>query len=173
MARMTRMTAEDYRRLSAPFRMPGRSKALRLANTVLTRLYYVAYPLLLLWLWRTGDGRALRALLVPAVSFVLLSVFRHAVNAPRPYQVLEIEPLIHKNTQGYSFPSRHVFSCFVIAMTFLWIVPPVGAILLLGGVTLALCRVVGGVHWPRDVAVGALVGVLSGAAYWLLPGQGG
>lgn len=167
---MARMTAEDYRRLSAPFRTPGRSRALRMTNTLLTRLCYIAYPLLLLWLWGTGDGRALRALLVPAVSFVLLSAFRHAVNAPRPYQVLEIDPLIHKNTQGYSFPSRHVFSCFVIAMTFLWILPPAGAVLLPVGVVLACCRVIGGVHWPGDVAAGALIGVLSGAAYWLLPG---
>lgn len=163
------MTAETYRRISAPFRTEGRSKALRLVNTILTRACYVAYPLLLLWLGVTGDGRLLRALLVPAVSFVALSVFRHVVNAPRPYQVLDIQPIIRKNTQGFSFPSRHVFSCFVIAMTFLWVLPPVGAALLCFGVLLALCRVVGGVHWPRDVIVGAAVGVLSGlVGFWLL-----
>lgn len=163
------MTAEQYRRISTPFRREGWAKGLRLVNTLLTRTCYVAYPLLLIWLWMEGDQRLLRAVAAPAASFVALSAFRHVVNAPRPYQVLDIQPIICKNTQGYSFPSRHVFSCFVIAMTFLWILPPAGAVLLGFGVVLAAARVVGGVHWPRDVIAGAAAGVAAGLlGFWVI-----
>ena len=102
------------------------------------------------------------------MSFLLVSVFRNLYNAKRPYELLEIQPLIHKDKKGKSFPSRHVFSVFVIAMTFLWLCPPAGVVFLVVGVLLALCRVIGGVHFPRDVIAGALAGIAAGACYWLI-----
>ena len=128
------MTARQYARLSAPFRQPARRKALLAANRAATWGCYLAYPLLLLVLALQRDGRFFRSLLVPAVSFAALSLVRRALNFRRPYEVLDIDPIIHKDTKGKSMPSRHVFSIFVIAMTFLWIVPWLGVILLvLGG----------------------------------------
>ena len=131
------MTAGQYERLSAPFRGEKREKGLRLVNTLLTRLCYAAYPALLLGLLLTRDGRLLRAVLVPGVSFVLLSLIRRGINAPRPYETLDIAPIIHKDSRGKSLPSRHVFSMFVIAMTFLWICPALGVVLLCFGAVLA------------------------------------
>lgn len=163
------MTAQQYQALSAPFRAPRRAKGLNLLNRLVTYGCYAAYPLCLVLLALQRDGRVLRAVLVPGVTFVLLSVFRSRYNAPRPYEVLPIQPLIHKDTRGKSFPSRHVFSVFVIAMTFLWLIPPLGVVFLAAGVLLALCRVIGGVHWPRDVVAGALCGILSGVVgFWLI-----
>ncbi|HIS53208.1 MAG TPA: phosphatase PAP2 family protein [Candidatus Onthomonas avicola] len=161
------MTARQYERWSAPFRGKGAGRALNLFNRAATGLCYAAYPVALLALLLRRDERGIPALLVPAVSFLLVSVFRSRYNAPRPYEVLEIDPLIHKNTRGHSFPSRHVFSMFVIAMTFLWLWPPLGAIFLLLGALLAVCRVVGGVHFPRDVLAGAAMGVAAGLCYWM------
>lgn len=149
------MTARQYARLSAPFRQPARRKALLAANKAATWGCYLAYPLLLLVLALQQDGRFFRSLLVPAVSFA-------ALNFRRPYEVLDIDPIIHKDTKGKSMPSRHVFSIFVIAMTFLWIVPWLGVVLLALGAALACVRVIGGVHFPRDVLVGAAVGILAG-----------
>ena len=123
---------------------------------------YLAYPLLLLVLALQRDGRFFRSLLVPAVSFAALSLVRRALNFRRPYEVLDIDPIIQKDTKGKSMPSRHVFSIFVIAMTFLWIVPWLGVVLLVLGAALACVRVIGGVHFPRDVLVGAAVGILAG-----------
>ena len=54
-------------------------------------------------------------------------------------------------------------------MTYLWLCPPAGIAFLLLGTALALCRVIGGVHFPRDVLAGAVMGVLSGIiGYWLI-----
>lgn len=164
------MTKEQYQRWSAPFRSKGAAGALKLANKLLTYSCYIAYPLTLLYMGAHRDSRLLLSVLTPAISFVILSIFRDRYNAKRPYEVLDIQPIIIKHTKGHSFPSRHVFSCFVIAMTFLWLNPPVGIVFLLMGVALCFCRVIGGVHFPRDVIVGALVGVLSGVVgYWVLP----
>ena len=163
------MTSAQYARLSAPFRPKGRRRALLAVNRVLTYGCYAAYPLLLAALAIRRDGRFWRALVVPGISFVLLSLVRRLINAPRPYETLDIDPLIQKDTHGKSMPSRHVFSIFVIAMTFLWLVPPLGVVLLICGAVLAAVRVVGGVHFPRDVLVGALVGVLAGVVgFWVL-----
>lgn len=162
------MTASLYTRLSAPFR--PYAGAVRAVNKLLTLSVYIAYPALLLFLLLTRDHRLLRAVITPAVSFVALTFFRKRCNAPRPYEVLDITPLILKDTRGNSFPSRHVFSVFVIDMAFWWIFPPLGGVLLAVGVLIALIRVIGGVHFPRDVLAGAIMGAACGAVgFWLIP----
>ena len=96
---------------------------------------------------------------------------RKTINAPRPYEVFDASPVIPKDTRGNSFPSRHAFSIFVIAMTFCACCPLawVGSVMLAAGVLLAVIRVVSGVHFPRDVVVGALLGMLAGfVGLWIL-----
>ena len=118
------MTKEQYEAVSRPFRgRPGAVKALKALNRVLTLSCYLLYPALLLWAFVTKDPRLLRLVLVPAVSFVSLSVVRRGLNRPRPYEALDIVPLIPRDKKGASFPSRHVFSVFVIAMTWGWVCP--------------------------------------------------
>ena len=98
---------------------------------------------------------------VRASGYSLLSLARRALNRPRPYEVYDLPPLLHKETQGKSFPSRHVFSICVIGTSLLYILPPLGAALLVLGALLAVARVVSGVHFVRDVVSGAVIGVLS------------
>jgi membrane-associated phospholipid phosphatase len=163
------MTAEDYRRWSSPFRGARQGKALGLANKGLTLLCYASYPFCLLLLCLQKDDRLWPCLVVPGVSFGVVTLYRHLRNAPRPYEVLDIVPLLSKETRGHSFPSRHVFSVFILAMTYLWLCPPAGVVFLVIGVLLALCRVVLGVHFPRDALAGAFIGVLSGIlGYWYI-----
>ena len=157
---------------------PVLARGVSLENKVITDFDYVAYPCVLVWLTyaaATGAagavGTLLRAVLVPGVSFALVTVLRKAINAPRPYEVFDASPIIPKDTRGNSFPSRHVFSIFVIAMTFCACCPLawVGPVMLVAGVLLAVIRVVSGVHFPRDVVVGALLGMLAGfMGLWIL-----
>ena len=158
---------------------PVLARGVSLANKVITDVVYVAYPCLLVWLaYAAATGAAgaagtllLRAVLVPGISFVLVTVLRKAINAPRPYEVFDASPVIPKDTRGNSFPSRHAFSIFVIAMTFCACCPLAwaGPVMLAAGVLLAVIRVVSGVHFPRDVVVGALLGMLAGfVGLWIL-----
>jgi membrane-associated phospholipid phosphatase len=119
---------------------------------------------LLFALFYRQDPFLWQAIAIPAVFFVLLSVFRKWVNRPRPYEAMEIVPLLKKESSGASFPSRHVFSAFMIALTF-FAVAPWGALLIIPAVLLAIVRVIGGVHYPSDVIVGAGIALVASLIY--------
>lgn len=137
-------------------------KLINQSNRLITFSVYATYPIVLVILLYTGDPRIWRVLFTPAISFVLVSIFRKQINAPRPYEVTGVTPLIKKDTQGKSFPSRHVFSVFVVATTLYHLYISLGIFFMLLGCILAILRVIGGVHFKRDVIVGALIGILSG-----------
>ena len=111
-------------------------------------------------------------LAIPGISFVAVSIFRKCYNAKRPYEIYDFKPLIPKDTIGKSFPSRHVFSIFVIGTTLLCHYTFPGVLILYMGCLLAAIRVITGVHFPKDVIVGGLIGILCGAVanilFWLL-----
>ena len=165
------MTKETYVKMTQPFRdNPRLAWGLHMLNKTCTGLMYAAYPLLLIYMLLNSDAGFLRALLVPGISFVALSVGRHLLNRPRPYEAFEVPPVIKKDTKGKSFPSRHVFSATIIAMTFLLMSPWnwLGLLFLAICLLLAVVRVVSGVHYISDVATGILVGVLAAIIGYML-----
>lgn len=104
----------------------------------------------------------LKILVVTGVPFVAVSILRVLINAPRPYELLEFYKKKPKGKAGHSFPSRHVFSVFVIASVLLTWNPLVGVGLMLLGALLAFLRVALGIHFVRDVVAGGLIGLASG-----------
>lgn len=157
------MKKETYIKMTQPFRdNPKLAKCLHILNRFCTGGMYLAYPILLMYLFFTKDTMWTRALFVPAVSFVLLSFVRKGINRKRPYEKFELPPVIPKKTKGNSFPSRHVFSSAIIAMTFLMVSPWswLGVIFLGLTVILAAVRVLSGVHYISDVLAGLLVAVI-------------
>lgn len=166
------LAEQRYERLTRPFREDANALLwLRLASKVLTVVGYVAYPLLLFLVAIEGAWADLaKFIIVPAVGFAFLSVFRYLYNAPRPYEVLAIEPLIEKDTIGKSFPSRHTFSLMMIACSWLAWNVPIGIMLIICALIMATIRVIGGVHFPRDVVAGALfAAVCAIVGYMLIP----
>ena len=105
---------------------------------------------------------AVRLLLVTSVPFVLVSVARKLIDAPRPYELLPFYENKPKAKRGQSFPSRHVFSVTVIGVCLMTWSALVGIGLLVLGAALAVIRVLLGMHFVRDVAAGAAIGTLSG-----------
>ena len=140
-------------------------------NRVVTICVYLLYPALLGLLWYTKNDGLIPAIVIPGVSFILLSIWRDRINKPRPYEVFDMVPVIDKKTKGHSFPSRHIFCMFLIAVTVFYFYPLAGLLIGLVGIALAVNRVIGGVHFVKDVVCGALVGILCGAAgfYVILP----
>ena len=106
-------------------------------------------------------------ILVPASGFVLLTLIRKWIDQPRPYEAWEIIPLLDKDSSGNSMPSRHVFSATIISMACLHTNLPVGLILLVLSALLGLVRVLGGVHYPKDVLVGYACGLLWGILFFI------
>ncbi|MDO4486735.1 MAG: phosphatase PAP2 family protein [Bacillota bacterium] len=129
-------------------------------DRILTRTVYLAYPLFLIVLFIQKDTGLIRAVLVPGISFIIVSVFRKMYDAPRPYVVFDTPSVIKKETLGKSFPSRHIFSIFIIASTVFRFFPTAGVLLGTAGVVMAASRVLGGVHFPKDVIAGAVVGII-------------
>ena len=96
------------------------------------------------------------------VGFVLVTLLRAAINAPRPYELRDYYKVSPREKSGKSFPSRHAYSAFVIA-TLAWILhPAVAAITALVALIVCVSRVLSGIHFIRDVVCGALLGILSG-----------
>jgi PAP2 superfamily protein len=106
-------------------------------------------------------------LFIPASGFVILSLFRKKINAPRPYEVWEIIPLLDRDSPGQSMPSRHVFSATIISMACLHASLTMGMICLTLSAFLGLVRVLGGVHYPNDVVVGYICGLVWGVLFFL------
>ena len=99
---------------------------------------------------------------ITGVPFLAVSLLRFVLNTPRPYEVFEFYKEAPKNKKGRSFPSRHVFSVFIIATVLMpWNVL-VGCSLFLLGILLSVIRVLLGIHFIRDVLAGALIGIFSG-----------
>ena len=145
-----------------------RAAVLQGVNRAITLGVYLWFGGLVLYLLWRAPAMALRVAVCCGVPFVLLTLFRRWCNAPRPYEVFGIPPVLPKETKGKSFPSRHVFSIFVIGACSGGLYPVAGLVLCLAGVLLAAVRVVTGVHFLKDVLVGAAVGLLAGGGGMLL-----
>ena len=157
------MTRETYRKMTGYFLQDEKKvRRIILANRLLTGIVFVSYPLYLISLLLKRDTLLPQAVLVPAVSFVVVTLFRKIVNEPRPYEKYDLPPVIDKDTGGKSFPSRHVFSVFIIAMTIFYEHSGAGVLLGIIGLLLGIVRVLVGVHEPKDIIVGALAGIVCG-----------
>ena len=149
---------------------PQLLQLMRVFNRIMTVLMPLAYLTLLGTNFiRKGIGKDLYAyILVPAFGFVLLTLVRKWINQPRPYETWEIVPLLDKDSSGNSMPSRHVFSATIISMACLHANLPVGMILLVLSAFLGLVRILGGVHYPKDVLVGYACGLLLGILFFIV-----
>lgn len=138
-------------------------RALIFANPILTSLVYICFVVLLFTLgYNKKIEELIRIVLVCGISFILVSVFRFFFNAKRPYYLYEYEPIVAKEKEGQSMPSRHVFSAFVIAMAFAYINWKFSIIFFVVAILIAVHRVLVGVHFIKDVVVGALIGIVAG-----------
>lgn len=142
---------------------------LRTFNRLMTVVMPIVYLTLLATTYlQEGLGKQIwMYVFVPASGFVILSLLRKKINAPRPYEVWEIVPLLDRDSPGQSIPSRHVFSATIISMACLHASLIVGSILLILSVFLGLVRVLGGVHFPKDVVVGYICALVWGVIFFL------
>ena len=140
---------------------PRLCKFLRLISHLTGILAFILYlSTFVLTLLSSALG-ALKLLIILGVSYVLVSIFRKKINAPRPYELYDFYDLPPKSKRGVSFPSRHVFLVFAISTLCFPLLPLPSIIVRLFAVMQAVSRVLLGIHFIRDVVCGALLGVLS------------
>ena len=144
-------------------------RLLRAFNRFMTVVMPIVYlTLLATTYFQEGLGKqVLIYVFVPATGFMILSLLRKKINAPRPYEEWTIKPLLDRDSPGQSMPSRHVFSATIISMACLHASLSVGVILLVLSAFLGLVRVLGGVHYPKDVVVGHICALVWGMIFFL------
>ena len=142
---------------------------LRTFNRFMTVVVPIVYLTLLTTIYfREGFGKqVLMYVFIPASGFVILSLLRKKINTPRPYEEWGIKPLLDRDSPGQSMPSRHVFSATIISMACFHASLSVGVILLVLSAFLGLVRVLGGVHYPKDVVVGYMCALVWGVLFFL------
>ena len=142
---------------------------LRTFNRFMTVVMPIIYlTLLAITYLQQGLGKqVLMYVFIPASGFVILSFLRKKINAPRPYEEWDIKPLLDRDSPGQSMPSRHVFSATIISTSCLHASLTMGMICLTLSAFLGLVRVLGGVHFPKDVVVGYICALVWGVLFFL------
>lgn len=134
----------------------------------------IAITLLALWFEGTTAGDRLisqRAVLVGALSALLangvVKLFNIFYFRPRPFVAYEVNLLFYQPTDS-TFPSNAAALGFSVAAGVWFYQKRWGWFLLAIAVIFSLSRIFGGVHYPLDVAAGA---VLGGASAWIIHKQ--
>ncbi len=164
------MRAASYIEIAAYMRChPHVMRALRFIDHLLVGVVATAYIALIIYLVAQNDSRLFKVILVPGTSFLLVSVVRTLINAPRPYEIIDLEPTIDKRTRGHSFPSRHTFSATIISMTLFYILPAFAVIYIMVPLAIGVVRIMSGVHFLRDIVGGLLLGIACGImGFWII-----
>ena len=149
-------------------RLPGGVRAFHMPTYLCAAVYIAAlFHMMLL-----RDARLIRALLVPAVCFVVCTVLRPMIGRERPYDRFDAEPVGRfKRGKGKSMPSRHTASAAAIAIAVAYAFPSPLVVLcmLLLCVLIASLRVLCGQHYPGDVLAALLLSsVISLIGYVLI-----
>lgn len=129
---------------------------------------WVALPLALaVWVY-VQRRRAVETLLAVVLAVGLCDAVSHRfikpyVHRDRPEKAGVAVVLRTRSHAGYSFPSNHACNAFAGATVLGMSAPPLLWPALTVAALVAYSRVYVGVHFPSDVAAGALLGLLLGA----------
>ncbi|WP_329568596.1 phosphatase PAP2 family protein [Kitasatospora sp. NBC_01266] len=138
------------------------------------------FAVFMLWGWwqaRRADSvvmaRVLASPLIVIAVYVVNSVIKSLVAEVRPCQQLPatvtVEPC--PGVGDWSFPSNHSVIAFAAAVALCVAYRRLGAVALVAAALMAASRVWIGVHYPHDVVVGALIGILVALPLALLAGR--
>lgn len=125
------------------------------------------------WLWQglLYGLQIIYLLLGGSVGTGIYKLLKSKTVRPRPYQVHQVIRLGERPLDHFSFPSGHTLHAVMITTVLGYIQPLLLVLMLPFTILVALSRMVLGLHYPSDVAVGALIGgvvasgIISAAPY--------
>ncbi len=127
--------------------------------------YYVIYVLGFFLTVSLGIGEMFLYVIIPFTLFLINNFTRSLLNKKRPFQELDIIPLL-EHRPSPSCPSNHAACAVVIALAFTHtalcrgcpILTAAGIFFVILALFTGLSRVVCGIHYPRDIVIGYLIG---------------
>ncbi|MBC7089399.1 MAG: phosphatase PAP2 family protein [Methanobacteriales archaeon] len=123
-----------------------------------TRIFWISISIILLFLGEKGKRTAFTCLLALFLGYFLSELLKAVFQVPRPFEVIEWVR-ISTIAGGYSLPSGHTtasFSGFLIIGVNYGRLP----IFLSLAVLVGISRIYMGLHYPSDVVLGGLLGML-------------
>jgi undecaprenyl-diphosphatase len=129
--------------------------------------WYIAYIILLYLVFVKGGKKGKIAVVLIILLVIVTDQFGYKVlkeffHRARPCNALSdvFAPLGCNGT--YSFPSNHALNNFAAAMFFSRLFPKFNWILFITAALVAISRVYLGLHYPSDIAGGAIIGLAFG-----------
>ena len=118
--------------------------------------------------WKVGFQLAWRGTAVGLTSVLVYKLLKTRFNRPRPFESNHLEPL-QAPPDRFSFPSGHAMNNLSISIYVGHFMPQLLSVLLPLAVLVSFSRIYLRVHYPSDVLVGAVLGMLIGTVFPLLP----
>lgn len=135
--------------------------------------WYVLMAAMIVFDGFNGLFAALHMAVIGAISLLLYKTLKHWTKRPRPFTTDRhirawIAPL-----DEFSFPSGHTLHAVAFTIVALAYYPLLAPLLIPFAASVALSRVVLGLHYPSDVLAATVIGVgLAGVSLWIVPGFG-
>ena len=89
-------------------------------------------------------------------------VIKNIIRRARPFYTISGLEILIKPPKSFSFPSGHTSSFFACATVLISASKKYGGLLLIISFIMGFSRMYVGVHYPSDVFVGMIVGIISG-----------
>lgn len=168
-----KMTAYDTRALYWVVSRPNARQAANMARLVSRLgdgpLYAVIGALLALVDTTSGLNFLMHGLLAFLVELPLYLLLKNTIRRSRPADALDSLSAFIKPSDKFSFPSGHTAAAFVMATLLTAFYPLLAPVVFPLAIMIGLSRVMLGVHFPSDIAAGAVLGSLcAGLALLLL-----
>lgn len=167
-----KMTAYDTRALYWVVSRPNARQAANMARLVSRLgdgpLYAALGALLALIDTALGPNFLMHGLLAFLVELPLYLLLKNTIRRSRPADALDSLSAFIKPSDKFSFPSGHTAAAFVMATLLTAFYPLCGPIVFPLAIMIGLSRVMLGVHFPSDIAAGAVLGSLCAGLALLL-----
>lgn len=99
--------------------------------------------------------------MVLVLSTISVQFLKRSIIRIRPFEIIDNLNVNKIQIDPFSFPSGHTTAAFSLMITAGKFFPPLLPALFIVAVLVGISRMYIGVHYPSDVAVGAIIGILS------------
>lgn len=128
-------------------------------------IFWMALALIMYVAWRWKRDPASRSCLALAAAaafvsrIIIAEPLRITIARSRPYEVVSGAYQLIDHAAGKSFPSGHATIAFALAAAVFAYNRRAGAVFFVAAVVVGAARIMAGIHWPSDIAGGAVVGI--------------